>query len=219
MINIKKFLKDNTDFGYAEFSKKFISTKYTITGVRIPILKKFAKEIEPEYIDLTQTNLTHEEILLYIFCAGTYKTEAEQLEYLQDILPYIDNWCTADSVGVALNKLTTELSYNFLTNILESNNDFEIRVGLVCLMKHFLKTEKLDEILHRIREIKSNAYYVKMAISWFYAELCVSNSMKAIEEIKNSTDVFIRDKSISKINESYRIPINIKQEVSKLRIK
>ena len=41
MINVKKFIKDNADYGYAEFNRKFITSQYEIVGVRIPLLKKF----------------------------------------------------------------------------------------------------------------------------------------------------------------------------------
>lgn len=217
MINIKSFLKNNSDFTYAEFNRKFISTQYPILGVRLPILRKFAKEIEPEYIDFDK-NLTHEEILLYIYCAGYFKTEDEQLEYLQNILPYIDNWCTCDCTG-ALKQLKGEKSAQFFFDLLKSNAEFKIRVGIICLMKNFIKTQKLPQILKEIRKIKSDAYYVKMAIAWFYAELCAIDSTTAISEIKNTTDKFIRNKSISKAKESYRVPAPVKEELEKLRIK
>lgn len=217
MINVKKFLKDNSDLRYAEFNKKFIHTRYPIIGVRLPTLQKFAKEIEPEYIEFDE-NLSHDEIMLYIYCAGCFKTEDEQLEYLENILPYIDNWATCDCTG-ALKKLKGEKSFQFFSKLLKSDKEFEIRVGIIGFMKNFLKTEKLIEILAQIREIKSDAYYVKMGISWFYAELCAFNSKLAVEEIKNTRDKFIRNKSISKAKESYRVSATTKEELEKLRMK
>lgn len=217
MINIKNFLKNNSDFSYAEFNKKFINTKYPILGVRLPILRKFAKDIEPEYIEFDK-NLTHEEILLYIYCAGYCKTEDEQLEYLKNIIPYIDNWCTCDC-SCALKLLKGEKSKQFFFKLLKSNKEFEIRVGIIGFMKNFIKTNYLQQILCEIKKIKSEAYYVKMAIAWFYAELCTINSKIAIEEIKGTTDKFIRNKSISKAKESYRVLPAIKEELEKLRIK
>ena len=97
--------------------------------------------------------------------------------------------------------------------------EFEIRVGIIGFIKNFLKTEKLIEILAQIREVKSDAYYVKMGISWFYAELCAFNSELAVGEIKNTKDKFIRNKSISKAKESYRVSATIKEELEKLRMK
>ncbi len=145
MINVKRFLKENSDLRYAEFNKKFINTRYLIIGVRLPTLQKFAKEIEPEYIEFDE-NLSHEEIMLYIYCAGCFKTEDEQLEYLQNILPYIDNWATCDCTG-ALKKLKGEKSFQFFSNLIKSDKEFEIRAGIIGFMKNFLKTGKLNEIL------------------------------------------------------------------------
>ncbi len=217
MINVKRFLKENSDLRYAEFNKKFINTRYPIIGVRLPTLQKFAKEIEPEYIEFDE-NLSHEEIMLYIYCAGCFKTENEQLEYLQNILPYIDNWATCDCTG-ALKMLKGEKSFQFFSKLLKSDKEFEVRVGIIGFMKNFLKTEKLNEILAQIKEIKSDAYYVKMGISWFYAELCAFNSELAVEEIKKTQDKFIRNKSISKAKESFRVSATTKAELEKLRMK
>lgn len=219
MVNIKKFIKDNSDFGYAEFNKKLINSQYEIVGVRIPLLRKFAKEVEPEYIDLDSNSLTHEEILLYGFAAGQIKNEEEQLEYLDNILPYIDNWATCDCIVSSLKKLTGEKSYKFFCKILESEKEFYVRVGLVSMMRNFLKSEKLEDVLKRISKVKNDAYYVKMAIAWLYAELCTINFERAKKQIENTTDKFIRNKSISKACESYRVDKPNKAELEKLRLK
>lgn len=217
MINVKKFIKDNSDFWYANFNKQFIKTKYEICGVRIPILRKFAKDVEPEYIDL-EGQLTHEEILLYGFAAGEIKNEDEQIEYLQNILPYIDNWATCDSIVCGLKYLKGEKAYNFFTELLENDQEYYIRVGLVGLMRFFLKTDKLDKILSNIRKITNDAYYVKMAIAWLYAELATFNFDRAKKEIEQTTDKFIRNRAISKSCDSYRVDKTQKAELSKLRI-
>ncbi len=219
MVNIKKFLIEHADAKYADFNKKFIKSAYQIVGVRIPILRKFAKEIEPEYIDLEDKSLTHEEILLYVYSAGeNYKAESEQLEYLQNILPYIDNWCTSDCVNTALKSLTGEESYEFFTNLLFDEREYYVRVGIVGLMAFFLKTEKLDEILANIRKIKSQAYYVKMATAWFLAELSTHNFALAKEEISKVQDKFVHNKAISKACESLRLTKEQKSELMQIRL-
>lgn len=219
MINIKKFLKDNSDFGYAEFNKKFITSQYEIIGVRMPTLKKFAKDVEPEYIDLDGEHLTHEEILLYGFSAGQIKSEAEQLEYLGNILPYIDNWATCDCIVSALKKLTGEKSYQFFCDLLSDKREFYVRVGLVSMMRNFLKTDKLEDILSRIEQIKQTDYYVKMATAWLYAELCTFNFERAKKQIEKTSDTFIRNRAISKACESFRVDKPQKEELQKLRLK
>ena len=218
MINVKKFLKDNSDFGYAEFNRKFINSKYPILGVRLPILRKFAKEVEPEYIELDST-LSHEEILLYGLAAGFIKSEEEQLEYLENILPFIDNWGTCDSIVSSLKKLTGEKSYSYLSQLLANDREFYIRVGIVGMMRNFMKTDKLQNILKKLSAIKSDTYYVKMALAWFYAELCVFNCAIGKQTISEITDKFVRNKAISKARDSFRISKLDKEELFKLRLK
>ncbi len=218
MINIKKFLNENADIRYAAFNKKFITTKYPIFGVRIPRLRKFSKEIEPEYIEL-DSHLTHEEILLYVFSAGNIKSEDEQLEYLSNILPYIDNWCTSDSVPSSMKMLSGSKSYKFLTKLVDSDKEFDARVGIVTLMRNFLETERLDDVLMHLRQVKNEAFYVKMALAWFYAELCAYDFEKAKREISNVKDKFTRNKAISKAHDSFRVTKEQKEELEKLRIK
>ena len=216
MVNVKKFIKDNSDFWYANFNRQFIKSKYEICGVRIPALRKFAKDIEPEYIEL-EGSLTHEEILLYGFAASYIKSEDEQIEYLQNILPYIDNWATCDSIVCSLKELKTDKAYVFFTNLLKEQKEYYARVGIVGLMRYFIKTNKLDEILQNISQITNDAYYVKMAIAWLYAEVATFNFEKAKTEIARSTDKFIRNRAISKACESYRVDKTQKAELQKLK--
>ncbi len=220
MVNVKKFLKDNADLEYAEFNKRLIKTKYTILGVRVPILRKLAKDIEPEYIELNNNldnSLSHEEILLYIFSAGNISFEDKQIEYLQNVLPYIDNWATCDCITSSLKKMNGEKSYTFFTKLLTDEREFYVRVSVVGLMHFFLRTEKLGDILKNLKTIKAEQYYVKMAISWLLAEVCTFNFDLGLSYISAEKDKFIRNKSISKSCESYRITKEQKSALTKLR--
>ena len=218
MINIKKFIKENSDFWYANFNRQFIKTKYEICGVRVPTLRKFAKEIEPEYIDLENKSLTHEEIMLYGFAAGNIKSEDEQIEYLQNILPYVDNWATCDTIVPSLKELKGEKTYSYLTELLFDEREYYARAGLVGLMRFFLKSDKQKEILQNIRKITNEAYYVKMATAWLYAELCTFNFEAGKKEIEACRDKFIHNRAIAKACESNRVDKPQKEELQKLKI-
>lgn len=218
MIDVKKFIQQNSDLRYAEFSKKLVNTKYQILGVRIPALRKFAKELEPEYIELEEVT-SLEEILLYGFCAGYYKSEEEQLEYLSNVLPYIDNWCSCDCIVSSLKKLKGDLSYQYFINLLTSKKEFDVRVGIISLMRYFMKTNHLPEILDNILTCKQEDYYVKMAKAWFCAELCIFDFEIGKNYISKINDKFIKNKAISKSCESYRINNENKNILKSMRIK
>ncbi len=224
MVDIEKFLKENSDNNYANFNKKLIFSRYKIVGVRIPILRKFSKEIEPEYIKLS-SQITHEEILLYGLSASKINSEEKQLEYMSNILPYIDNWCTCDIIVCSMKKLKGEKSYNFFTKLLKSENEFYVRVGIIGLMRFFMETAHINQIVENLKTISNscdninkNDYYIKMAISWFYAELAIKDFPLAKNTIASISNKFIRNKAISKAQESFRITSKQKQELKKLRI-
>lgn len=224
MINIKKFLSEKSETKYAEFSRQLIKTQYPILGVRLPTLQKFAKDLEPEFIDLSD-RLTHEEILLYGYSAGQIKDEDEQLEYLENILPYIDNWCTCDCIVGALKRLDGEKGYQKFSELLRDEREYYVRVGIVGLMKYFMKqnakdknlNEKIDEILDKISKITAEQKYVKMALGWYYAELCIANMKVGKDAIKSIEDEFVRNQAIKKACESFRISPVDKTELQKLK--
>ncbi len=216
MQNIKRFLSENADLKYADFNRKFIKSKHMIVGVRLPVLRKYAKEIEPEYIELCDDSL-HEEILLYGFSAGNIKDEKEQLEYLENVLPFIDNWCTCDCIVPSLKTLNTPTAYEFFIRLLDDDREFYVRAGILGLMRFFIKTDKIDDILKHLRGITCQAYYVKMATAWFYAELCTINFDLAQAEIKQTKDDFIKKRAISKAKESFRLTKEQKEILSSIK--
>jgi len=217
MNNLKTILEQNKDSNYKDFNRKLITTKYPIKGVRIPILRKLAKENNFQDFKLND-NMSHEEILYYGFSASHLKTEAEQLDALKQLLPYIDNWCTCDCIVASMKKLCKQNSYEFFTETLKDEREFYIRVGIIGLMRFFIKSDKIEDTVKNIMNIKSQDYYVKMAIAWFMAELCLYNPDLAKKSIANIQDKFTRNKAISKAKESFRINNDLKEELSKLRI-
>lgn len=215
-MNVNLFLQQNADEELKSFNKRLITTSHPMYGVKLPTLRKFAKQISCQDVSLTQPS--YEEILLYGFAAANLKTESLQLEKLKEILPYIDNWALCDCIVCSLKKLCQEESYKFFTDLLSSTKEFYVRVGIVGLMRGFIKTQKLAEIFENLANVKHQGYYVKMAIAWFNAEAAIYNFDLAKQQIQNTTDKFIRNKSISKARESYRINPHQKEELKLLKI-
>jgi len=218
MNKIKNFIKQENSASYAEFSKKLTPTKYEIVGVRLPVLKKFAKTLTLAEFDLKQIT-SIEEILLYSYCASNLKTEEDQLFALKTILPYIENWATCDCTISALKRLKSNVSYKFFFSLLSDSRPFYVRVGIIGLMRYFITSTHLDTILKALHKINIDHYYVKMAIAWFFAELCVTDIEKAKLEIGKISDKFTRNKSISKARDSFRISPADKDFLALLRIK
>ncbi len=214
MNKIEQFLEENSEKEFAKFQSKLIFSTHKILGVRTPLLRKFAKKISPDEIALSKS-VTHEEILLYGFSASKLDEE-KQLLCLKTLLPYIDNWATCDQIVPSLKKLNSQKGYQFFMQLLLTNKEFYVRVGLIGLMRNFLKSDKMEEILEQISKINCDKYYVNMAIAWFYAELCASNFALAKKQIENAKTPFIKRKAISKACESFRLSASEKEELKLL---
>ena len=70
-----------------------------------------------------------------------------------------------------------------------------------------------------LSKIKSNDYYVNMAISWYYSVALIKNYEEVIPLFENKIlDKWIHNKSIQKAIESYRITPEQKVYLKTLKI-
>lgn len=219
--NYKEFIEylfEIKDEKYKKLQEKIIKNdKIKIIGIRVPILKKIAKEISKEnYIDFIKYN-THtylEENLLHGFILGYIKEEEKLLNHINDFMPYIDNWETCDTVCANL-KQFKKIDIN-ITNRYINNNPWSQRFGLVLLLDHYIKKDNLQFIYNKCISIKTNEYYVKMAISWLLSICYIKYPKETLSFLKKANlDKFTHNKTISKICDSKRIE---KEEKEKLKL-
>jgi len=86
---------------YRDFSSALMPTidKSKVIGIRIPILRNYAKELENYESFLNE--LPHkyfEENNLHAFLIEREKNFDKCIEKLEAFLPYVDNWATCDSM-------------------------------------------------------------------------------------------------------------------------
>ena len=96
-----KYLKEIKEEEYAKFSKKIISTKYEMLGIRIPMQRKIAKEIQKGDVTsfLSFCGKTYyEEVLIEGLVIAGLKEKEEFDQYFEPFLLKIDNWAICDSV-------------------------------------------------------------------------------------------------------------------------
>ena len=102
-LEIKAFLQENQDAAYAAFHKKLCpDTAYPIVGVRMPRLRKFAKELAKRP-SLVFENMPqrYEEVMLLGLTAAYRKTPfADKLPEIWAILPKLDCWAFTDYLPV-----------------------------------------------------------------------------------------------------------------------
>ena len=151
---IDKILFNNQDIKYRNFNSKLIPNinKDKIIGVRMPILRKIAKDIYlNEYIDEFLDELPHkyqEENILHGLILGLkYKDIDILLDKLDIFLPYVDNWAITDVISPKIFKKYPDIVYDRVKIWLDSSDEYVIRFGVVTLLQFYLDDNfKLEEL-------------------------------------------------------------------------
>ena len=211
---IKKELLELSDKKYKKFHEGLCPGTKNIIGVRVPILRKYAKNLCKEK-DWKKTieeidNEYYEEIMLQGMLIGQAKNEDINtiLKYVENYVPKIYNWAICDvfCAGLKITKKYKKEMWNFIQKYLKSNNEFEIRFAIVMILDYYIEEEYLEEDFKVFEKIKHDDYYVKMAIAWAISICLIKYFDKTIKFISSADlDVWTYNKAIQKAIESYRI--------------
>lgn len=219
-----KYLKSLEDIKYREFHSKLTDTKYEIIGIRVPIMKKIAKEIcktDIEKFFSVVSNNYYEEI----FIEGiVLSSSSENIldKFLIKYIEKIDNWAICDSFCSNLKIICKKMGkyWMYFTGLIDLEKEFQTRVSIVIMMNYYLCDNYIDRVLYIVSNINNNnKYYINMAISWLLSVAIIKYEDKVLELLETKKlSKFVQNKTISKINDSYRIRSNIKEIVKKYRI-
>lgn len=223
---IKKKLLELSDKKYKEFHGGLCPGTENIIGVRVPILRNYAKELFKEQ-DWKQTikeidNEYYEEIMLQGMLIGQAKTEDINiiLKYVENYVPKIDNWAICDvfCAGLKITQKNKKEVWEFIQKYLKSDKEFEIRFAVVMILDYYIEEQYLSEDFKIFDDIKHEGYYVKMAVAWAISVCLIKfydETVKYLEKCK--LDDWTYNKAIQKAIESYRISDNRKQELRKMK--
>lgn len=222
---IREKIKELSDEEYRKFHSGLCPGTDNIIGVRVPVLRKFAKQIYNEedwekYLSYNNLEF-YEEILLQGMIIGFIKQDIKNVQkYIADFIPKIDNWAVCDifCAGLKITKKYQEQMWEFLQNYLKSQKEFELRFSIVMMLDYFITEEYIDEVLIKLDTIKNDAYYVKMAVAWAISICYIKFPQKTLEYLKqNNLDDWTYNKAIQKTIESYRIDKETKDFLRKMK--
>lgn len=226
MTEIQKRLFELQDLKYRDFNARLIPTvdKDRVIGVRVPALRKFAKELEKSDLKAEfMTALPHkytEENNLHAFLIERIKDFDECISALDNFLLFVDNWATCDSMSPKILCKDYEKFYEKIVEWAGSSHTYTVRFAIIMLMRYFMH-ERLDEKhLKLLLGIKTDEYYINMAIAWYLATALASNWDLVIPYIeKREFSIWIHNKAIQKSIESYRITPEQKEYLRALKVK
>lgn len=210
---IKQELKKLQDRKYKEFHSSLCPGVNNIIGVRVPVLRSYAKELIKQYdIKELLKNIDdeyYEEIMLQGILIGLSKENIEfVLEYIESFIPKINNWAVCDTfcAGLKVTKKNKEKMWDFIIKYLNSDKEFELRFSIVMILDYYIEQEKLEKVFEIFDSIKSDKYYVQMAVAWAISICLIKYYDETLEYLKNTDiDIFIYNKALQKAIESYRI--------------
>ena len=224
MDKIREKLFEKQDLKYKEFHSSLCPNVDKIIGVRVPELRKIAKEIAQQYYVrfLSQAkDEYYEELLLQGLVIGYAKISIEEtFEYLEKFVPKINSWAVCDTTcsNLKITKKHMQEMWEFLEKYINSNKEYEIRFALVMYLNYFLTEEYIDKILEKLDKIENKEYYVQMAIAWLISFAYIKQKEKTEKYLlKNNLDQFTQNKAIQKICESYRVEVAEKEKLRKYK--
>ena len=212
------------DDKYKEFQAKLVPNidPDTILGVKTPEMRQIAKDIfNSKEKDAFVKDLPHkyyEENLVHFFIISMIKDFDECIREVETFLPYVDCWPVSDQATPRSFKKNHAKLLPYIKKWIKSKHLYTSRFGIRMLMNEFLGDEFKDEYAKLVASVKSDEYYLKMMVAWYFATALAKNydeTIKYIEERK--LDDWVLKKTIQKAVESYRVTDEHKEYLKSFR--
>jgi len=202
-------LFEAADADYQRFSASLLPGTERVIGVRLPALRKMAREIAKgdwrAYLKTAPGDYFEEVMLqgMIIGCAGCGAEET--LCHVAAFVPKIENWSVCDSfcAGLKFAKDNKERVLLFLQPYFRSAREFEVRFAVVTLLNFFIDEEYIQRVLCLLDEIRHDGYYAKMAVAWALSLCYVRFPAQTTAYLKEcALDDFTYHRTLRKITES-----------------
>jgi 3-methyladenine DNA glycosylase AlkD len=226
MSEILDELFEMKDDVYRDFSASLMPTvdKERVIGVRTPNLRKYAKDIKgSEKATLFLQELPHcyyEENNLHAFLIEQIKDFDECIKALDKFLPFVDNWATCDSMTPKVLKTQPQKLIKKAKEWMSSDKTYVVRYGIGIMMKYFLGDNFDEKYLSIVANVKSDEYYIKMMIAWYFATALAKHYDVAIKYFTSPVlEPWTHNRAIQKAVESFRVSKEQKEYLKTLKIR
>lgn len=209
---IRKRLFEMQDLRYKAFHSRLMPSvdPELIIGVRIPDLRRLAKEIngtpEAEFFLQSLPHKYYEENNLHAFLIENIRSFNDCVKAVNSFLPYIDNWATCDSLRPKVFKKNPASLEKQAFDWIESEKTYTVRFGIECLMVYFLDGQFNHAHAEKVAAVNCSEYYVSMMVAWYFATALAKHYNETLPYIeKRVLDPETHKRTIQKAIDSYRI--------------
>ncbi len=205
---------------YGDFVAKGAPSEYLVMGVRIPAIRRLAKEISVEdteriLVELKPKAREEVHLLSFLLAKKISKKGLDEKELFKHVQRF-DSWEMVDLFCASLKcvKKNREQWLEVIDELL-NGTEFQVRMGLVLLLDFYVDADYIEVVFDRILRVKNREeYYIKMAAAWLIQKCFVRFPDLTFSFMKNvDLPAWILKKAISKIRDSYQVEEEWKNRV------
>ena len=208
---------------YAAFNQRIVNTKMPVIGVRVPDLRRLARELAPDMsaADISKLLTAKNKSFDYVLLCGLLITHARlddrtAINLAKQYLPRVDSWAHIDIFVEKKRRFAGEVWWDFALECLQNEAEFTVRYGVISLMTNFLDESHINQVFAALRNVRHDGYYVKMALAWLYATAAVHFFELTLAELENEhIDAWTHNKAYQKMRESRRFTSRQQQIILK----
>ncbi|MGN0704689.1 MAG: DNA alkylation repair protein [Lentihominibacter sp.] len=227
---VRKHIFSLQDEKYRDFHSSLVPGEETMIGVRVPVLRQYARELMKDWEGDAGSLIReigdnyYEEIMLQGMIIGLVRKPGFSwlAEQIDGFVPKINNWAVCDVFCAGLKETRKHLPemYEYLQKYLASDDEYQIRFGIVMLLDYYINEEYLGRIFMHADKISHDGYYVKMAVAWLIS-ICFVKFYDETKAYMNESvlDDFTYNKALQKARESYRLTPEQKAELNEMKRK
>lgn len=212
--DIEEHLFKISDADYKAFHSGLVPDCKTLIGVRVPVLRQYARELlkgnTAEFLLSVVGENWYEEQMLKGMLIGLQPTpQWEQVKrQIEEFVPLIDNWAVCDTfcAGLKITKKKKEEVYELIEVYIRSEKEFERRFAVVMLLDYYVEEGYLRQIFELIDGMNRDGYYVQMAVAWALSVCLVKYYEQTLSYLSGcKLEDFTYNKTLQKGIESYRL--------------
>ena len=221
-VDFSEILFSFADSEYKSFTAKLVPNvaEEKIIGVRLPLLRKIAKEnlaLRDDFM-MELPHKYHEENLLHAIFINSLTNMSRAFYELDKFLPYVDNWSVCDTVRPKIFAKNKGVLIEKIPSWLADENTYAKRFALEMLMVHFLQSDFSPEYLELAASVSGDDYYLKMMVSWYFATALAYRYEESVVYLTGGRlDRWVHNKTIQKASESFRISEAKKEYLKELK--
>lgn len=213
--------------GNRKFTQSLHPGVSNILGLRLPDMRMLARRIAQsaeigDYLAAPGSAFM-ESRMLHGLVLGQLKVidTDHYLRLVSRFVSTICSWSVCDCFDFAgkhrFVKANRDTVRDFLISWLSSEHEYEVRFGVVMLMKYYLKIDGAEAVLRLMEKVAHSAYYVRMAMAWAVSAACATDAAVTLGWIaEGHLDPSTLAMAIRKIRESRRISEEDKARASQL---